>query len=179
MDLTQFASDPSDSLWVRPGWREQHCHIITFHSHGHAHHDHQSNDKEGSEDKTPDTMAHTPQREALHDAAAELNRLCARNDPVATVKDFVRKWEDPVGRIQPNALAWFSDTNAVESACEHVSKDLLRLLLEKGLQPVKRAVRTASICGRKVNEYGCVRLLVEFGLNIHQPIQSNVPPVLR
>lgn len=80
------------------------------------------------------------------------------------MRDFITKWEDPAGNVQPNALAWFDDTDAIQSACQNNNQDLLRFLLEKGLRPVKEATRPAAINGKKANDYGCVRLLVGFGL---------------
>lgn len=106
MNLQQFASDPSDPLWEEPHYRDQHT--ITV-------------DCDGVQGRyIPDTES--SRAKVLHDEASELNRLCATNAPFDDIKAFLSKWEcdDPsspeVRRVQSNALAWFSDTNAVQLA---------------------------------------------------------------
>lgn len=67
-------------------------------------------------------------------AATELDGLCAGEDASpSSIRTLFANWEDPPGCVQPKALAWFNDTNAVESASERNNLGVLHMLLVKGL----------------------------------------------
>lgn len=130
MDIQKYASHPSEPLWEEPTWRKEHVIIVNFHCANH-----------GVSVEKHELRPQSPRRNALGEAATKLNSLCASNAPLAEIQDFLAKWEDPSsnGRVQPNALAWFSNTNAVQLACTNENLDVVRILLEKGLRPTTRA----------------------------------------
>lgn len=130
MEIQQYASHPSDPLWEEPTWRKEHTILVDFHCANH-----------GLSVERHEPGPQSPRRQALGEAAVKLNFLCASGALAAEIRDYLGKGEDSSlnGRIQPNALAWFSDTDAVQSACTNETLDLLGTLLEKGLRPTVRA----------------------------------------
>lgn len=179
MDIQQYASDPSDPLWEEPSWRKVHCHTINFH---HAHHgdDDEGKDNVGSME-SHEPVQESPRKKALDEAAGTFTLLCGSDAPVAEILDFLAKWEDPPssGRIQPNALAWFNDTNAVQLVCSNDNRVLLRILLEKGLKPTVRAAAGAKAKWQETKNKDALQLLVDYGLDVNQPINDNTPPIMR
>ncbi|KAL1860688.1 hypothetical protein Daus18300_009031 [Diaporthe australafricana] len=174
MDVQQYASDPSDPLWEEPAWRKEHTTIVNFHGDNHG----------APIERKHEPGPVSPRGQALREAAASLNTLCALNAPVAEVQDFLAKWEDPSdGGVQPNALAWFSDTNAVQLACTNESLDVLRTLLEKGLRPTMRAADFSRGKWRETKNKDIfqhiLQLLVEYGLDLNQPVNDHTPPIMR
>lgn len=179
MDNQHFASRPSASTWEEPGWRDENVFQLD-----HVHND----DDGGSEPVAADSQTSNDRRAALMEAASQLNTLCASGAPVADVQAFLARWEDPSpssltppfhGRIQPNALAWFRDTNAVQWACSRNDRALLHALLERGLHPTPRAAAHAVAKWRETRDREILQLLVDFGLDLNQPIDDNTPPVMR
>lgn len=174
MDVHQFASHPSDPAWEEPHYRDIHVTTVNFHRHG--------NDDESTGTKepyNPETM--TERAKALDDAASELVRLCAIDAPLADVQDFLAKWQDPSSsdRIQSNALAWFADSSAVDNACRTDNRDVLRLLLAKGLHPNASAVAYANAKMRETGDSEVLKLLVDSGWNINDPINDITPSLMR
>lgn len=186
MDIQQFASKPSDPHWEKPGWSERHVIVIKFHAHQNDHGDGQSKVSDVDPTESHGLDAHTAQRqalvEALEDAASKLNKLCATDAPVVDVQAFLAQWEDPssnAGRIQPNVLAWFNDTNSVRLSCQNDNRDVLRVLLKKGLQPTSKAVAFAKAKWMETRNIEVLQLLIDHGWNINQPINHNTPPLMR
>lgn len=103
MDISQFAPDPSDSRWGEPEDEDLWPTIEDI-----------------EEGKRMEPNTNTQRRAALQSATAELNSFFSGNAQLADVQAFLARWEDPAarGRVQPNALAWFNGTRAVESTCE-------------------------------------------------------------
>lgn len=180
MDIQQYASHPSDPLWEEPGWHKRHVHVVNFHHTCH-HDDDDVNGNAGSVGGQELAGPESPRREALDEAAAKLNFLCASDAPLADVQDFLAKWEDPssTGRVQPNALAWFNDTYAVQSACLNDNQVVLRTLLEKGLRPTTRAAALARKKWQETKNKDVLQLLVDYGLDINQPLDHDTPPIMR
>lgn len=180
MNTQQFASSPSDPLWAEPGWRKDHVHVVDFH---HPHHDGNGDgDAQVGSAETRELEANTARREALDEAASKLNTLCATDAPVADTQNFLAQWEDPSsgdGRIQPNALAWFNDTNSVQQACANDNQQVLRLLLGKGLQPTSKAVAFAKAKWQETRNKDVLQLLLDYGWDINQPLNNDTPPLMR
>lgn len=178
MDIQHYASHSSDPLWEEPSWREEYCITIKFHHHHSGDADMNGND---GVVKRPEPGLKSPRGEALMEAAKKLNFLCASDAPVADVQSFLAEWEDPSspGRVQPNALAWFSDTDAIPQACASDNRDVLRILLEKGLQPTVRAIPYANKKWQETKNKDVFQLLVEYGLDINQPVNDHTPPMMR
>ncbi|KAK8122877.1 Ankyrin repeat protein [Apiospora sp. TS-2023a] len=131
----------------------------------------------------------TDRAKILDAAAMEFNTLCASNAPLADIKTFLSKWEKVVEsptsatdneniRLQPNALAWFDDTNALRWACENDHRDLVELLLRKGLEVKPRAVVHAVAKMRETKDHGTVQLLLDFGWDINKPIDDDSLPIM-
>lgn len=174
MAIQQYASHPSDPLWEEATWRKEHTTIVNFHCANHG----------ASIERKYEPGPVTPRGQALRKAAANLNTLCALNAPVAEVQDFLAKWEDPSdGRVQPDALAWFSDTHAVQLACTNGNLDVLRALLEKGLRPTMRAADFSRGKWRQRKKKDVfqhiLQLLVDYGLDLNQPVNDHTPPIMR
>lgn len=175
MEIQQYASHPSDPLWEEPAWRKEHTTTVNFHCANHG----------ISIERKHEPGPVSPRGQALREAAAKLNTLCASDAPVAEVQDFLAKWEDPSagGRVQANALAWFSDTHAVQLACTNGNLDVLRTLLEKGLRPTMRAADFSRGKWRETNNkvlfQHILHLLVDYGLDLDQPVNDHTPPIMR
>lgn len=179
MDIHQYASHPSDPLWEQPRWPEEYC--ITIKS-NHRSHDHggKVNDND-IHVKRSEPGPNSPRGKALMEAANQLTSLCGSNAPVADVQGFLAVWEDPSspGRLQPNALAWFSDSRAIQWACNNDNRDVVRLLLEKRVQPTVRAVPWAKKKYLETKNRDVLKLLVLYGLDINQPVNDHTPPMMR
>lgn len=174
MDIQQYASHRSDPLWEEPTWRKEHTTIVNFHGANH-----------GVSVEKDEPRLQSPRRDALGEAATKLNSLCASDAPLAEIQDFLAKWENPssMGRVQPNALAWFNDTNAVQLACTNGNLDVVRTLLEKGLYPTIRAADFARAKWRETNNkevfQQVLELLVYYGMEINRPVNDHTPPIMR
>ncbi|KAI1877362.1 hypothetical protein JX265_003370 [Neoarthrinium moseri] len=162
MDVQQFASQLSDPSWEDPQWHKQHTIDIQL----------------DDSDDEPGQM--NDRAKALDDAASELNSLCASNAPLGDVQDFLAKWEHPPssGQIQPNALAWFDNSNAVRWGCANSSPDVVRLLLEKGLNPTAMAVSFAIPQLRLSKDRTILQLLVDYGWDVNEPLNDKTPPFM-
>lgn len=166
-----YASHPSEPSWEEPTWRKEHAIIVNFHG--------------AISVEKHEPRPQSPRRDALGEAATKLNSLCASDAPLAEIQDFLAKWEDPSlnGRVQPNALACFNDTNAVQLACTNGNLDVVRTLLEKGLYPTIRTADFSRAKWRETNNKEVFRqvleLLVYYGLDINQPVNDHTPPIMR
>jgi hypothetical protein len=176
MAIQRFASNPSDPLWVAPRWQRQH--VITVNLHDLDRKINGNGDRESA--RQTESGEGTEQAKALDDAASRLHQLCALNAPLADIQAFLAKWEEPslAGRIQPNALAWFNDSRALRQACEGGSLDTVRLLLEKGLQLTPKAVLQAGARARETGNYDVIKLLVDFGWDVNEPLDTHVPSLV-
>lgn len=176
MEIPQLAYKPTDPLWKQPRWHEQH--VIESRLTNHDGHD--DNDKSKSV-ATSGSEKLDERASALDDATSELNTLCAKNAPLADVLAFLSRWEDPssLDHIQPNALAWFNDSNSLRWACANDNRDVARVLLEKGLQPNAKAVSSAVAKLRETKNKDTVQLLIVSGWDINEPLNDNTPPLMR
>ncbi|KAK7914200.1 hypothetical protein PG985_011903 [Apiospora marii] len=183
MDLSMFSSQPADPGWEPPRFRDLHVHQIKF--------SHSGTDRDAASDRiTPsEPPPLTDRAKALDAAAMELNTLCASNAPLADVQVFLTNWgetpEFPISTtdseylpLQPNALAWFNDTNAVQWACQNDHRDLVEVLLEKGLGIKPRAVMHAVAQMRETKDRGTVQLLLDHGWDINKPFDDDSVPIM-
>lgn len=167
MDTSKFASHPGDSTWEEPRFNSLHT-IRPF-----------SPDNAGSRD------GHdlSDRAKALDRISLEFQTLVAKNSPLSDVESFVRNWEissstdTPV--VQPNVLAWFSDTNALRLACENNNKEVVRFLLERGLSIHPSAVLFAASKMRETKDTTIVELLLTSGWDINKPLRETTPPLIR
>ncbi|KAI0123229.1 ankyrin repeat-containing domain protein [Xylariales sp. AK1849] len=176
MEIPQLASEPSDPSWQQPRWRERH--VIQLQ---HTHHDGDDDSDESKSVARSESEESDEPTNVLDDAASELNTLCARNVPLADVQAFLAQWEDPSSldhALQPNALAWFNDTNSLRSACTSDNRDVARVLLEKGLQPNPTVVSSAIAKLRETKNKDTVQLLINSGWDINEPLNDNTPPLM-
>ncbi|KAI1734079.1 ankyrin repeat-containing domain protein [Xylaria scruposa] len=166
MDLTQLASNPSDPAWEEPRFHSLHT-IRPF-----------STDREGSQD------GHdlSERAKTLDHISMEFQRLVAKNVPLNEVEEFTRQWEvTSVGNtpvVQPNLLAWFSDTNALRLACANDNQDVIRFLLQMGLSITPSAIVYATSKLRETNDNTVLELLLDFGWDINKPLGDTRPPLL-
>lgn len=56
---------------------------------------------------------------------------------------------------------------------------MLRILLEKGLKPTVRAAAGAKSKWQETKNKDALQLLVDYGLDVNQPIHNNTPPIMR
>ncbi|KAK8009122.1 ankyrin repeat-containing domain protein [Apiospora marii] len=183
MDPSMFSSQPADPGWEQPRFRDLHVHQIKF--------SHSGTDRDAASDgiNPPEPPPLTDRAKALDAAAMELNTLCASNAPLADVKAFLKNRERapefPISTrgsddllLQPNALAWFNDTNAVQWACQNDHRDLVELLLEKGLEIKPRAVIHAVTKMKETKDCGTVQLLLDHGWDINKPFDEDSVPIM-
>jgi hypothetical protein len=121
------------------------------------------------------------QTTALEKAAGELNYLCASNKPLGDIKNLLTQWMDPTSpnHLQSDALYSFNNTNALRLACMNDSIDVVKLLLETGLDPNPMAVSFAVARLRETRNKDLLQLLIDFGWNVNNPINDQTPPLTR
>ncbi|TRX92081.1 hypothetical protein FHL15_006948 [Xylaria flabelliformis] len=166
MDLTQLASHSSDPAWEIPRFHSLHT-IQPF-----------STDREGSRD------GHdlSERAKVLDHISMEFQRFIAKNAPLNEVEEFTRQWEvtsvDNISIVQPNLLAWFSDTNALRIACANDNQDTIRFLLIKGLSITPSAIVYAALKLRETNDTRILELLLDLGWDINKSLGETRPPLL-
>ncbi|CAJ2502945.1 Uu.00g103390.m01.CDS01 [Anthostomella pinea] len=168
--MDTFALHPSDPSWEEPRWGETHI-IRPFNC------DHSANVNAGRAN-ADEPWKFTERAKALDEAASKLNYLSASNSPLADVQTFLTEWEDSAANIQPNALAWFNDSNAIRNACTNDSREVVHLLLDKGLQPDALAISCAKKNWKETGDSYLIKLLVDSGWDINEPINDNTPPLM-
>ncbi|KAI0543872.1 ankyrin repeat-containing domain protein [Xylaria curta] len=166
MDLTQLASYPSDPAWEPPRFHSLHT-IRPF-----------STDREGSRD------GHdlSERAKALDHISMEFQRLVAKNVPLNEVEEFTRQWEvtsvDNLPAVQPNLLAWFNDTNALQLACANDNQDVVRFLIKLGFSITPSAIIYATSKLRETNDTVVLDLLLTAGWDVNTPLGETRPPLL-
>ncbi|KAI0860799.1 ankyrin repeat-containing domain protein [Xylaria cubensis] len=164
MDLTQLASHCSDPAWEEPRFHSLHT-IRPFST-------------EGSQDDHD----LSGRAKALDHISMEFQRLVAKNAPLNEVEEFTRQWEvtsvDNTPIVQPNLLAWFSDTNTLRLACANDNQDIIRFLLQMGLSITPSAIIYATSKLRETNDTTVLELLLDFGWDINKPLGDTRPPLL-
>ena len=131
MEISQLASHSSDPTWEKARFRALHT-IQPF-----------STDDIGSRDDSD----LTERAKALNRISLEFQTLIGKNAPLSEIESFMRQWEiaSSSGHIvQPNILAWFSDTNALRLACANNDPGTVRFLLNKGLPITPSAIIYAA-----------------------------------
>ncbi|KAI1276461.1 ankyrin repeat-containing domain protein [Xylaria sp. FL0933] len=167
MELTQLASHPSDPIWEEPRFASLHT-IRPFSTNGSG---------------GPDDHDLSERAKALDSISMEFQTLIAKNSPLTEVENFTKQWEiasstttEPA--IQPNILAWFSDTNALRLACANNNPDIVRFLLQIGLSIPPSAVVYAASKARETKDTTVLGLLLDFGWDINEPLGETRPPLI-
>lgn len=176
MELHQFASSPSETIWVPPRWQALHVIQVQF-----AHKGYHGEESGEPVEQAANSSSLNERAEALDNIASEFNTLCAADSPLEDINNFLERWTDKAspGRVQTNVLAWLDDTNAICSACKNNNTPLVRLILAKGLTVQSMAVSFAIAQLRSTGNEDIVRLLLHGGWDINQCLNENTPPVLR
>ncbi|KAI0514357.1 ankyrin repeat-containing domain protein [Xylaria bambusicola] len=165
MDLSQLASHSSDSTWEKPHFHALHT-IRPF--------------------STADTGSRndsdlTERAKALDRISLEFQTLVGKNAPLSEVESFTRQWEvassnGPI--VQPNILAWFSDTNALRLACANNNPDVVRFLLQKGLSITPTVINFAALKLKETHDTTIMQALLESGWDINEPLGETRPPLI-
>ncbi|KAI1750317.1 hypothetical protein F4782DRAFT_548793 [Xylaria castorea] len=112
----------------------------------------------------------------------EFQRFIARNAPLSEVKRFTRQWQvtssDNAPVVQPNLLAWFSNTNALQLTCANDNQDIIRFLLQMGLLIPTSTIVYATSKLRETNNTTVLELLLDFGWDINKPLGETRPPLI-
>lgn len=167
MELTQFASDSSDPTWEEPRFDALHT-IRPF----------------STDSTTRQNVRDLSERaQALNEISMRFQTLIARDVPLSEIESFTEQWKVPSSNnttvVQPNLLAWFSDTNALRWACANDNLDIVRFLLQLGLSiPLMAVVFTLSKL-RETKNTTVLQLLLDFGWDINQPLGETGPPLIR
>ena len=90
----------------------------------------------------------SPRAQVLSAAEQELSRIyCDADNPTQALHGFSKGWERPgVGDVQPNALAWFGDSEVWRTASRRDGEgyeEVVQLPLAYGLKPNGDAIEWA------------------------------------
>lgn len=167
MDILHLATSPADPSWEAPRFK---------------YHRKISSSADYQPDVGENVPPHTLSERAtlLYRAAGHLTELCGQHAQLDKLQDFFATWQDPYtsNRIQPNALAWFSDTNALGLMCLYDRLDVLELLLEQGLQPTPLVIAVAIKAFQQNENTKLLSMILRYGWDINKPLSDGTPPVM-
>ncbi|KAI0525772.1 ankyrin repeat-containing domain protein [Xylaria bambusicola] len=167
MDISQFASQPSDPTWEEP--RYEFLNVIHF-----------PRDDNGDLEDRHRTIS--DRAKALNNISQEFVRLIGLNAPPSQVECFIKKCEvtslNSSPAVQPNVFAWLNDTDALRWASENNNEETVRLLLKRGFSVRPWAVLFAAAKLKETKNTTIIELLLNSGWDINKPLGETRPPLL-
>lgn len=169
MDFNQFATEPSSPRWEIPR---------SVRATNKAGIDRSSDLLQSLEEEVLDSRA-----AILDKATRQLERLCSDNVTTQSLLELLEDWSTGSRHgnpeLQPNLLAWFQCSKALEHAVKNHRNDAVELLLSQGLVPKEEAISAALDVALDTHDTSTLVLLMKGGWNINQVYSRIRPSILR